>query len=391
MAKEGSVLSGKEDNSSEEVDLDDAVADLLGDDPPQDDDDSTDEDEDQSVDDLDDDNDADDDDGEEDQVDTDDQDDEDKDPVQDLIDTAYQGNKAAFVKGIREQWKAGAETAKRLERLEDLLSRQSAKPEPEPPEPDLSQYDEELQELQEDWNSNNTERDSLLSDISKLSRDEAKLSGKLEELEALDDDNPRRVQITSVQNQIHSIQRDISSKGDRYKSIERDQKKLERQGRAVQRKRAEEADRQKKQFKESRRSEKESVQNAQAQVDEAIDSLLERYKIPEDLQPRLGRTIKSEVINYLAAQPDDQGPADLERVTSEVGGSFLDVFKKATKTTLNKGSQDKLKASRRTNTKTPTSGKRPVKDSTPKRNSPQKDWTKAANKARAEAAKLLGW
>jgi hypothetical protein len=132
------------------------------------------------------------------------------------------------------------------------------------------------------------------------------------------------------------------------------------------------------------------MQAAHETVDSTIDSLLEKHEIPEEHHRKLGVTIKSEVINFLSALPEDQGPADLERVTNEVGGALLAVVSKMTKTKLVKGSKDKLQASRSGSTKQP---KRPGDNknrSMYNRTKTDADWRKEAAQARADARRLLG-
>lgn len=373
------AVGGQEDYGAEEVSLEDAVAALGGDSSEADNEETPDDDDEEQVDAETEDDESED---ESDEEESDDEESEEEasgpknEKLKDLIDKAYGGDEEAFVKGLREGWKHSAETAKRLEKLEKLLE----KPDPEPtPEVDLSQFDEELTSLQEEYKELQQEENQLLKELGDLDREQVRIATRLE---GIDKDDPK----------YDALQAQLASKVNRTRDVakairdgQKGQKKLERQFNAVVKKRSAEEESQKKQFLESHRNKKDADAAAVEEVDTAIDNLFDANKVPAELRPKLGRTLKSEVITYLNALDSDRA-ADLTAVTNTLGKDLLETINSMSKSRLAKGAGDKLKASRRT----ASVKKKGDSRTTSSRPKTSKGWREAAQESRDYARRILG-
>lgn len=190
-----------------------------------------------------------------------------------------------------------AKVVQRLDAMEERANKQAGSTESHP---DIVALQEEVEDLQEDLKENQAEQRALVKKGEGVRAEMAKLQGKLE----ITEDEAKR---DALQARIDTLQERLNNHGDKWQSIEKENKKLVRKAQQIESKRKQvEED-----IKESQEATRTQAQKVKAWQDDqnlrfhtAVKELGKIYNMTPGQHKLIGRIIKDEIREYLTTHPD---------------------------------------------------------------------------------------
>lgn len=251
----------------------------------------------------------------------------------------YGGDEDKLAEAIYESYNSGSRLKQELDELREQLE-DARKPATPQESPDVAGIKEQISALDSEGSELVAEERGLISDHQKVSRDLARLEGKLEDADDLD--KPRLTNMLHLkqleERQLQKDWKDLQSRKRRHVLERADLDK--RLKKAEQESEAERA-RQTQSKAEERRGQQSFLADFRVAVDEAADDL---GLVDDEDREYFHNVIKAEAIAYLRAQPDAPGIDPEEFVTARAK-AFAKVAGLAKKKTFTEKSKTKIEAS----------------------------------------------
>lgn len=257
--------------------------------------------------------------------------------LQKLLDK-YGGDEDKLAEAIYESYNSGSKLRQELDELREQLE-EARKPEKPEESADVAGIKEQISALDAEGSDLVSEERTLIADHSKLSKDVAKLEGKLEDADELD--KPR------LQHQLHLKQLEERQLQRDWKDLQSRKRRhlLERGDLDRRLKRAEdESNAERARQAQSKAEERKGQQGFLADFRNAVDEAADELGLTKDEDREyFHNVIKAEAIAYLRAQPDAPG-IDPEEFVAARAQAFAKVAGLAKKKNFTSKSKSKLEA-----------------------------------------------
>ena len=291
----------------------------------------------------------------------------------------YGFDEEKFADGWYNLQNSTALVVKRLEALEERIAEQAGSKEPDP---DVVRLNEELEGLVDDIKENRQHQRELVSKGEKTRDSIAKLMGRME---ATEDANTK----DSLQTRIDALKDQLEAQADKWKDIDRDNKRLDRKAQAIDARRKDlekEVEDRRKESRGQEQSVKAWQQDQGYRFNTALKALGQIYDMTPNQHSAVSRLIKDDIAQFLRKNPEGD-PIDLVKfvgVRAKVHTADFNI-----KTKFAKAGADKKDVAGGNGKRTTTTETTAVRPKTDPRASQEKAAEDAAA-ARAHARKIMG-
>ena len=300
--------------------------------------------------------------------------------IKDLVDSAYNGDAEAFVKGWHENNRRMKEFSEKLDNLTDAIQQGAFNAESDESDDievgeveadaDVTYYTDSIKSLEADVTTATQSVDDYMRQAGEAGLEIRELKG---ELKHADESEVARIEqkLSAKEAQMKAHLHE-ASKADRdakriQKDIRNEQRSLKRAEKEAEKQRSEIQN----QHRQTKAAERKLNKDTSNDFHEAIVGLYDKYNVPDEARDDVFNTIKARVSDTLRSI--GSGPAqDIKALTEAVGKAYFETQDKLTRARLNKTTKTKTAPTKPVRKASPTSS--PAKNQKPRHLWSQADW-----------------